>query len=80
MSTIGLHYAEIVPKIWAVNNTSCVLLGQIGSIMLQKEILFWKIDIAFVYILCPIMPKKSQKNSHRVNHETRGWIVLAKIR
>ena len=34
----------------------------------------------FCLYIVPHYAKNSQKNSQRVNHETWGWIVLAKIR
>ena len=36
--TIALHYAKMFLKISRAVNTSCVILGQIGPILLQREI------------------------------------------
>ena len=73
MPTIGLHYTKVFLKISSAVNTSCVILDQIGSILLHKELFFGKFtNIIFVYALYPIMPQNFKKF-------LREWIMKHKV-
>ena len=81
INNVGLHCVNMSLKIfWAVN-TSCVILGQIGPILPQKEFFFGKLtNVTFVYVLCPIMPQNfkkilaSESWNVRLDNFDRNWV------